>query len=624
MVQIPNNHIENEKELRNILDNLYFKAKENKEQGLKQKFNGLFELILSEVTILTAIHNIKSNKGSKTKGSNNETIDDILQSDYNKVIERIQKNIRNYRPKLVRRKEILKSNGKVRKLGIPTIEDRIIQECVRIIMEPIMEAQFYKHSYGFRPMRNPHMSLERVADIPFKTGYTWVIEGDIKGYFDTINHRILIKQLWNMGIKDKRVLMIIKNMLKAGIMNECDTNELGAPQGGIISPLLANVYLTAFDNWLVREWEEKKTQHQYTGRHKYEALKKTKLKPFYYVRYADDWVLITNSRENANKLKYKIKKWLESNLKIELSEGKTKITNMKKKAIKFLGFDIKTGKKSTFGYTTISSIDEKRLKLKMKDLQKDIRRLRVYINDNDTINKINKINSIIRGIVQYYEWATRVNVQLKKYDNSIVYTCYKALKKNKKNAKWVSANKVNNLISIHDKYTTQIPTTEYMDSQIGITRLCFSKFKKTSKKNQKETPYSIEGREIYQKRMKKKPLIERADELFNNKLSGIIAYHRQNTIYNFEYYLNRPYAFNRDKGKCKICGCDLVASNLNTHHINPYLPITEVNKVNNLASVCVECHKLIHSSKPIEIKKIEKKINKYRSYLKQNNKNMAG
>ena len=146
-------------------------------------------------------------------------------------------------------------------------------------------------------MRNAHMALERTTNICHDTGYHWIIEGDIKGFFDNINHTKLIKQLWHMGIHDRRILMIIKKMLKAGIMDELITTELGTPQGGIISPLLANVYLHKLDQWIMREWEEKKTKHKYKhNKDRTKALKKTKLKPAYLVRYADDWILIIDSK----------------------------------------------------------------------------------------------------------------------------------------------------------------------------------------------------------------------------------------------------------------------------------------------------------------------------------------
>lgn len=317
---------ETESELRQLQDKLYSITKEQTETGAFRGFRGLLEIMASETVIMTAIHNIKANKGAETAGTDGRTMRaDILQQDYTQIVAKVQRSFQNYRPLSVRRKWIPKpGKSEKRPLGIPAIMDRIIQECVRIVLEPIMEAQFFKHSYGFRPWRDAHMALERVKDQVSRVGYYWIVEGDISKFFDNVNHTILIKKLWHMGVRDQRVLMIIKAMLKAGIMGEISENPLGTPQGGIISPLLANVYLHSMDEWITREWENKKTRTTYSSsRNQYQSLHRySNLKPAYLVRYADDWILLTNSRENANRWKSRIANYLKVNLKLELFHGK--------------------------------------------------------------------------------------------------------------------------------------------------------------------------------------------------------------------------------------------------------------------------------------------------------------
>ena len=132
---------------------------------------------------------------------------------------------------------------------------------MRIVLEPIFEAQFFAHSYGFRPMRDMPVALERAKLLVHHTGYYWIVEGDISKCFDLINHAILLKRLYHMGVRDRRVLQTIKAMLKAGVMGECGVNEEGTPQGGLISPPLANVYLVIMDEWVTTQWENKKTKH---------------------------------------------------------------------------------------------------------------------------------------------------------------------------------------------------------------------------------------------------------------------------------------------------------------------------------------------------------------------------
>jgi group II intron reverse transcriptase/maturase len=545
--------LESESDLKSILDYLYATTQQTIEEGNLPKFKNLLELAKSEVTIITAIHNIKSNHGSKTAGTDGDTIPDILERQYPEVIQMVRTALDDYKPHLLRRVWIPKPDkAEQRPLGIPAIIDRVVQEVLRIIIEPIVEAQFFKHSYGFRPMRDAHMALERTIDICHNTGYQWIIEGDIKGCFDNIDHTKLIKQLWHTGIQDKRILMIIKKMLKAGVMDELATTELGTPQGGIISPLLANVYLHKLDKWIVREWEMKKTKHQYTqNRHKIAALKKSNLKPAYLIRYADDWILITNTKSNAEKWKRRIENYLDTNLELKLNPDKTLITNIRKSPIHFLGFRYKQlpGKSRT-GWITCTRPDEKRLKAKVDELRKHIKQLRKY-SGKQLIHQINVVNSAITGIGNYYKPATRVNIELNKYANSLNYTAYKATKG--KGALWTPANKVNNLINRHANYTTQIPAIKVEGITIGITSLGFVKWKKAYLKNPIETPYMPEGRKAYHERTNKHPPLARDDITMSLTLSELITKGMTHPRYNFEYLMNRAYAFNRDKSKCKVC-----------------------------------------------------------------------
>jgi group II intron reverse transcriptase/maturase len=230
--------VETETQLKQVQDQMYQEAKEG-----ERDFYGLLELATNPVTIITAIHRVKANKGRNTPGSDGKRIDDILNMNYDEVIQLVKEAAQDYHPAPVRRVWIEKPGKKEKRpLGIPSVLDRIIQEIVRMVIEPILEAQFFGHSYGFRPMRDAAQATARVQHLFWKSRSTYVVEGDIRGFFDNVNHNILLKKLWEMGIHDKRILMLIKKMLKAGIFHEIEVNELGTPQGGIISPLLANVY----------------------------------------------------------------------------------------------------------------------------------------------------------------------------------------------------------------------------------------------------------------------------------------------------------------------------------------------------------------------------------------------
>ncbi|MCR8998191.1 reverse transcriptase domain-containing protein, partial [Brevibacillus laterosporus] len=183
----------------------------------KENFSRLYDIITLRENILLAYRTIKSNKGSKTAGTDGKTIDDIKAQTEEEMVTLIQKKLANYRPKKVRRVLIPKPNGKQRPLGIPCILDRIIQQCFKQILEPIAEAHFYKHNYGFRPMRTTRHAIARIQHLINLNRLYYIVDIDIKGFFDNVNHTQLMKQLWNMGIQDRKVLRIISKMLKAEI-----------------------------------------------------------------------------------------------------------------------------------------------------------------------------------------------------------------------------------------------------------------------------------------------------------------------------------------------------------------------------------------------------------------------
>lgn len=616
-----------EQELKIIQDYLYKTTKDLVDNGKTPAFKNLIEIASSEVMILTSIHKIKANKGSKTPGVDNEVIDDILQKRYQEVVEIIQEAFKHYKPQEVRRVYIPKP-GKTEKrpLGIPSIRDRIVQECVRATIEPILEAQFFKHSYGFRPMRDAKQAIERIVHIGNRMQTHWVVEGDIKGFFDNVNHSILIKQLWHMGIHDRRLLMIIKQMLEAGIMNEVKRNEIGTPQGGIISPLLANVYLHKLDQWIVREWEEKKLRTANSRPTQILRLHSTmKNRRGFYVRYADDWVLFTDSKERAEKWKYRISEYLQTNLKLTLSEEKTLITNINNKPMHFLGFSIKRLKHGKKGkYVTIVKPNDDKVKMKIKNLSKNIRKLKYVTNEEWLITDITNINSQIRGLINYYDSAPGISEVFRQYREPLKYTSYKALKKH--GVKWIPTDQCYNLAMHYPNRTEQVPAVKVRGHWLGIISLSFATWHKSLQKNPDETPYTIEGRKIYMDRTQKTPALLRNQELMDKSYIDLVMSGTKSPIYNFEYFMNRFYAFNRDRGKCRVCGTILIPGDTHTHHQRRRLPINEINKVSNLVSTCNRCHTQIHTKEIIaeEISylntKSKEKLLRYRDILTEEDK----
>jgi group II intron reverse transcriptase/maturase len=476
-----------------------------------------------------------------------------------------------------------------RPLGIPTIRDRIVQECMRIVLEPIFEAQFFAHSYGFRPMRDAPMALERAKLLVHHTGYHWIVEGDISKCFDRINHAILLKRLYHIGIKDRRVLQIIKAMLKTGIMDECEVNEEGTPQGGLISPLLANVYLDIMDEWITKQWETKKTEYPFPKPYrKYKGLRRTALNPGFLVRYADDFIIITDTRAHAEDWKNRLQKFLHSKMKLTLSPEKTLITDIRKKYIKFLGYEYKVVPgKARKGYIPRTIPERDRLKRKTDKIAYDIKKIPHYYSREQMVDAINRINSQIRGVIQYYQCCTWVNISMKKYSRRLQFIARRRLTQYK--GKWIPANQTQNLPRVHQQYRQKIPSMKYRDIYIGFTALSFCKWEKTIPKKEEETPYTEAGRQLFFERTKKRRIHARLDEVYSEKSARATRYGQWGKLNNFEFIMNRAYALNRDKLKCRVCGGWLISSTPWTHRVNPNLPLNKVNRVNNLISLHKKC-----------------------------------
>lgn len=586
-----------ETELRETLDKLYQYSKEVHDKGGKPAFKGLLELMSAETTIVTAIHNIKSNHGSETPGVDYKTMrKDYLQKPYQWVIRDIQSAFKHFEAQQIRRKYIDKP-GKTEKrpLGIPTIRDRIVQECMRIILEPILEAQFFAHSYGFRPMRDTAMALERMKTVVNNTGDYWVVEGDISKCFDRIDHSILLKRLYHMGIKDRRVLQIIKAMLKAGVTGECTVNEYGTPQGGLISPLLANAYLDIMDEWITKQWENKRTRYQYSRPDSMRSvLRKTDLIPGWLVRYADDFVIITDTRAHAELWKARLQEFLQNNMKLTLSTEKTLITDIRKKYIKFLGYEFKMLRgKSKRGYVARTRPDGDRLKRKVDGIAENIKKIPRYSCREQMIEEINRINSQIRGVIQYFQCCTWVYGSMKKYSQRLKLIEKRRLEQY--NGKWIPANQTQNLPRLHQQYKQRIPSLKYRDIYVGFTALTFCKWEKTSHKNEAETPYTEAGRQLYFERTKKRRIQARLDEMYTESTARIINCGKWSELNNFEFIMNRAYALNRDRLKCRICGGWLISGTPYTHRIDPALPLNKVNRVNNLVSLHKKCFEVVNN-----------------------------
>jgi RNA-directed DNA polymerase len=303
-----------------------------------RKFHRLYDLMRTKRLVAVALDNVLSNQGARTAGVDGVTRADLTTLQARKqLVDEIHQELRTktYQPQPVRRVYIPKTKGK-RALGIPPIRDRVVQEMLRLILEPIYEARFYAHSYGFRPFRSTHHAAVRLKDLIGRRGYTYAIEGDIRQCFDRIHHAKLLKIL-RQTIQDERIIRLVRAMLKAGVMEDgaWHITEEGTPQGGIVSPLLANIYLNELDWFIAAKWDTLSRRERERRHRQGVAL------PCYITRYADDFViLVRGTREQAEQLKAEIAAFLSGELHLELSEEKTWITPVEQ-GFDFLGFHIR-------------------------------------------------------------------------------------------------------------------------------------------------------------------------------------------------------------------------------------------------------------------------------------------
>ncbi len=356
----------------------------------------LYNLLCNEVWLRVAHHSVNTNQGRETAGIDGESMSNFngnLEDNLEKLRQLLK--TKTFEPTAVKRVYIPKPNGKKRPVGMPTIRDRIVQEAIRMILEPIWEADFSIHSYGYRPNRSTYDAISylsnRLTGVSGE-GYQWIIEGDISSYFDTIPHRKLIKAI-KKRVADRDIRELLWKFLRAGVMYRKDFEEtlIGTPQGGIVSPLLANIYLHELDRYMESKYLNLNRDQRSWRRKKGKGN-------FLYVRYADDFVVLCNgTKAEAQAMKEELKELL-STKGLTLSEEKTKITHITE-GFTFLGYRITreiggTGKKVPKVDMPDSAI---------KRFRHKVREITAPGTNSDSVRvKILALNYFTRGWCQYY------------------------------------------------------------------------------------------------------------------------------------------------------------------------------------------------------------------------------
>ena len=592
-----------------VFDDLYARSKDG------EVFTNLMEVITSEENILLAYRNFKRNNGSYTPGSDKLTIRDIERCSRDEVVRRVRNKLKCYHPKPVRRVEIPKADGKKRPLGIPTIWDRMVQQAILQVLDPICEAKFFERSNGFRPNRSAEHAIAQCMKLIQMQHMYYVVDVDIKGFFDNVNHPKLIRQMWTIGIRDKRLLCIVKAMLKAPILMPDGTVEYptkGTPQGGILSPLLANIVLNELDWWVYSQWEGMPTKHYYPGfmhengseskGHTYRALRSTKLKEMYIVRYADDFKIFCSKRSDANRIFHAVEQWLKTRLKLDISPDKSKIVNLKKNYSEFLGFKLKAVKRGK-KYIVRSHMTDKAINREIDALKAQIKKIEFPKSTEHETEEILQYNSMVMGIHQYYGIATEISDDCDRIGwavNKAIENRFKWRLRRKPKGRPLLLYGINGIRYANSKqirylgdkalYPIGLPP-HYMAQHLKKGINC----------------YTVEGRKAIHKnlsmsleilhRLMRNPVLNRSVEYADNRISLYVA----------------------QNGKCAITKKPLAYEDIHCHHITP-LELGGTDEYRNLVIVHKDIHLLFHATNAELIATLKAKLNLDQKQLDRVNK----
>lgn len=583
------------------------------------QFDNLYRVLYKKDCYIKSYADISKNNGADTKGTNEITADGFSEIRINNLIDKLK--TEQYQPSPVKRIYIPKKNGKKRPLGLPTFDDKLVQNICAKMLESIYEPIFSKSSHGFRPNRSCHTALSQIKNE--MTGVKYFIEGDIEGFFDNIDHEILIKIL-SKKIKDNRFLILIRKFLRAGYIENWQYHKTysGTPQGGIISPILANIYLNEFDNFIENEIKDKynhgdarrrKLNPEYkkidikkqvlkrqinreTNKDKrkmmieeYKELSKLMLstpcieydnKDFIsikYVRYADDFIIgVCGSKETSTNIKKDISIFLKDKLNLNLSESKTLITYCHKRA-KFLNYEItirndktvrkqKGGfKRRVFNQKIQLLIPKKEIRnwVNKRDMVKDInakkwipkRRTRLFFLSD--LERIELVNSEIRGLYNYYSIAENVSKVMSNYNYISEYSLLKTY------------------ANIYKTSVKKIRIEFKINKDWGI---------KYKDKNNKERYILYYNQGFKQKK------VDKSNKIDSVNSKGI-------------YYRESELEKRMNANICEICGKDDKDAIYEVHHINKVKNLKGkdswerimIAKKRKTLIVCQDCHKKIHN-----------------------------
>lgn len=610
--------------MQDTFDDLYLKSKNN------EVFTNLYDLIFSKPNVLLAYRNLKTENSSYIPGIDDLTIKDISVLSIDDIMSKIDYIISGsshaYRPKPTKEIVLTKPNGQQKSLGISCIWDRLIQQCIKQVIDPICEAKFSNNSFGSRRNRCVENAISKTYRFLQLSHLYYVIQFDILDFLNKVNHSKLLRQIWTIGIQDKRILYLIKCILKGNIKrpnNTITTPLLGIIQCGLLSPILCNIVLNELDHWIESQWENHPIIYKYAlGINKsgsliksagYNVMKRTKMKQMFFVRYNEDFRVFCSTFEEAKRTKLAIEMWIQERLKIDVSNHNNKIINTKKNRMEFLGFEIKVFTKRKNHDSVVSHICNTKLLDISNTLKQQIKRISCSKSDRDIEVQIEKYNAIVTGIHSYFKIATNVNLDLQRIQWDIMI-----ILNNRLNKKGICVKKSGRLLTEFEKKHYGKSKMLRFINNIPIYPIGYIQHKNPLGKRYKVCCYTKDGRSLIHEHLK-----------FTNL--RILYNLLQQPIYNrnIEYFDNKIALFYSQFGKCAITGILFEQSNeIHCHHIIPK-HLNGTDDYRNLILVLKPIHELIHATNRDIIKKyinlynldseMIQKINKLREYCKLKN-----
>jgi len=397
-------------------NNVYYidmeKRFEDYQQGLIDMRN-LHEMVYEPNNVALAVRQLSKSKGRMAKGIDGTNYETLEKYSIAELAEIIKDRLLNKKMDYVRRTHIPKGNtGKMRPIGICSVWDKLTEKCITLVIEPYCETKFVNSSFGFREQVSPHNALAKVKIQCMTMPY--VLSMDLQDYFGTIDPDIAYREFWHIGIKDQIILNYIYRFIKKGYMENMVKVEhpFGCEQGSIIGPLISNVYLHRFDVWLKEQgdcWHDESVAKFHNKKHKRGNMARTNLKVGIHVRYADDILVLCKDFQDAEKFRYSITKYLTRNMKLKVNEEKTKIYDLTKETMKYLGYMFYAWKRKGQENTEIYRISNTLPKKKEDEIVEKCGELLKNIKEHPNYETIHKWNAYVVGLHNYYKGMTHFN-----------------------------------------------------------------------------------------------------------------------------------------------------------------------------------------------------------------------